>query len=148
MKEEGLKALFATLFAASAAYLRVLALPVAVLFGAMIADYITGIAQGYISGTLCSKTGFRGILKKLCYMFAVVCGVIVDYVCSSAVLRLGVARTDVTFFGTLVTVWLILNEVVSILENLSQIGVPLPLFLGKIADKLKADIESDTDGKI
>ena len=46
MKEEGLKALFATLFAASAAYLRVLALPVAVLFGAMIADYITGIAQG------------------------------------------------------------------------------------------------------
>lgn len=148
MKEEGIKGVIAAVFAASAAYLRVLALPVAVLFAAMVVDYITGIAQGYISGTLCSKTGFLGILKKLCYMFAVVCGVIVDYVCSSAIAHLGVQSSGATFFGTLVTVWLILNEVVSILENLSQIGVPLPAFLGKIADKLKSNIEADTNGKI
>lgn len=145
MKAGEIKAVIAALFAASASYLKVLALPVAVLFVAMIFDYMTGIFHAYISGTLSSKTGFRGILKKLCYMFAVSCGVIVDYVCSSAILRLG-AGTEVTFFGTLVTVWLILNEVVSILENLSQIGVPLPSFLGKIAEKLKANIETDADG--
>lgn len=145
MREESIKVALAALCAASAAYLKVLALPVAVLFVAMIIDYITGIAHAYISGTLCSKSGFLGILKKLCYMFAVVCGVIIDYVCSSAMTRVGIGGADVTFFGTLVAVWLILNEVVSILENLSLIGVPLPSFLGKIAEKLKSNVESDAD---
>ena len=45
-------------------------------------------------------------------------------------------------FGLLVTFWLVLNECISILENLSAIGVPLPPFLMKIVDKLKQTTEA------
>lgn len=139
--KEALKAFAAAVFAAAAGYIKILALSVAVLWCAMLADYTTGMARAYFSGTLSSRTGIAGIVKKLCYMFAVVCGVIVDYVCSSSLAQLGITENSVTFFGTLVAVWLILNEVVSILENLSQIGIPLPKFLKTVAEKLKKDIE-------
>ncbi|MBR5528410.1 MAG: phage holin family protein [Clostridia bacterium] len=144
--KETVKGIAAASFAGFAAYTKILALPVAVLCCAMLADYVTGIAQAYFAGKLSSKTGMMGILKKLCYMFAVVCGVIVDYVCASAQDMLGMNHGSITFFGTMVTVWLILNEVVSILENLSEIGVPLPAFLKTVAEKLKRNIEEkDTE---
>lgn len=142
-----MKTIISLALAAAASYMKFLALPLGVLLIAMIADYITGIAQGYFEGTLCSKTGFLGILKKLCYMFAVACGIIIDYICTEALVSIGVADGAMTFFGTLVTVWLILNEVVSILENLSQIGVPLPSFLGKIAEKLKNDVDQNAGSR-
>lgn len=143
MKEQTIKTIIALALAGAASYMKFLALPLTVLVIAMLTDYITGIAQAFFSGTLCSKTGFFGILKKLCYMFAVACGVIIDYICTDALIRIGINDGAMTFFGTLVTVWLILNEVVSILENLSQIGVPLPSFLGKIADKLKNEVDNN-----
>ena len=35
-------------------------------------------------------------------------------------------------FGLIVAVWLIINELISILENLSELGTPIPPFLVKI----------------
>lgn len=46
------------------------------------------------------------------------------------------------FFGLLVTIWLVLNECISILENISQIGVPLPSFLVALIEKLKSTTEN------
>ena len=46
------------------------------------------------------------------------------------------------FFGLLVTIWLILNECISILENISEIGVPLPSFLVALIQKLKKTTEN------
>lgn len=144
MKEQTLKTIISIALAGAASYMKFLALPLGVLVIAMLADYITGIAQAFFAGELCSKTGIFGILKKLCYMFAVACGIIIDYICTEALTSIGLGDGAMTFFGTLVIVWLILNEVVSILENLTEIGVPLPAFLGKIADKLKTRVDSDT----
>ncbi|NLK39237.1 MAG: phage holin family protein [Clostridiales bacterium] len=45
-------------------------------------------------------------------------------------------------FGMLVCVWLIINEILSVLENLSAIGVPMPAFLTKITGGLKVTIEN------
>ena len=44
------------------------------------------------------------------------------------------------------TIWLVLNECISILENISEIGVPLPAFLLKIIEKLEKTVE-DTGEK-
>ena len=141
MKKEAIKTFLSAAFAASAIYLKSLALPFAVLIFAMCADYATGMVRAYITGALSSRTGIKGIIKKLCYMFAVVCGIIIDYVLVSAAEKVGTPVGEICFFGTLVTVWLILNEVVSILENLSDIGVPLPKFLKAVAQKLKTNAE-------
>ena len=47
----------------------------------------------------------------------------------------------------LVTVWLIINELISVLENLSRMGVPIPNFLKKIIDRLKNTVDEKGDGK-
>ena len=44
-----------------------------------------------------------------------------------------------------VAVWLILNEIISILENLKDIGVPMPDFLVKMTKNLKSQIEAKAD---
>ena len=52
MKENILQALFATVCGAIVAYLNILLVPFAVMIAVMIIDYITGMAQAYISHTL------------------------------------------------------------------------------------------------
>ena len=143
MKKEFIKTFLSATFSTAAIYLKELALPVIVLLFAMCADYVTGMVGAYINGKLSSRVGILGIVKKLCYMFAVVCGIIIDFVLTSAAVNFGASGGEICFFGTLVTVWLILNEVVSILENLSQVGVPLPSFLMKITERLKKTTEDN-----
>ena len=108
----------------------------------MAADYCTGIAKSKQAGMLCSRTGLKGIIKKLCYGAAVIAATGVDY----TVCYVGSAfEEDIGFKGifVLLTVfWLIINECISILENLSAIGVPLPSFLTSVAKKLKSNIET------
>ena len=144
MNKDWIKPALAAAITATAAYFKILATPVFVLVLAMTADYCTGMISAYITGTLCSKTGIKGIVKKLCYMFAVACGVMVDYICTSALNT----SHGICFFGLLVAVWLILNEVISILENLDKIGVPLPSFLKKAAEHLKNHTEKKADSDI
>jgi len=55
---------------------------------------------------------------------------------------LGLELAGYSIFGLLVIVWLTLNELISILENMKEIGVPLPGFLLKIVDKLKSQTET------
>lgn len=47
----------------------------------------------------------------------------------------------------LVTIWLIINELISILENLGSIGVPLPKFLLTIIKKLKTTTENKVESE-
>ncbi len=46
-----------------------------------------------------------------------------------------------TIFGLLVTVWFIINELISILENVGRMGAELPDFLKKALSELKNSIE-------
>jgi len=141
MNENLFKTSVAAAVAAIAAYFKIVGMPILVLLCFMIADYITGMTAAYMKGELSSKTGFRGVIKKLCYMFAVVAGIGIDYVCDSALSRVGIP-SEVCFFGLLVTVWLILNEIISILENLDRIGVPTPGFLRNITKRLRRSVEN------
>ena len=45
----------------------------------------------------------------------------------------------------LVAVWLIYNEIISILENINDIGTDLTPFLLKLVKKLKSQVESKAD---
>ena len=72
---------------------------------------------------------------------AVVVAIVADWVVQTAAGQLGVDFGGFFFFGLLVTIWLILNECISILENISEIGVPLPAFLVALIQKLKKAAE-------
>lgn len=86
--------------------------------------------------------GNYGDCKKAAYLLAVVVAIVADWVVQTAAGQIGVDFGGFFFFGLLVTIWLVLNECISILENISQIGVPLPSFLVALIEKLKSTTEN------
>ena len=123
------------------AYFEAIILPVIMLVAVMLADYVSGMTKAWMKGEISSKIGLRGIIKKLSYLMLVAVAVVVDWVIFGTMKALGMPM-DLSIFGLTVTVWLIINEIISILENLSGIGVPLPEFFRKAALRLKANVET------
>lgn len=142
MKENIYKGIFAAAATAAAAYFRELIFPIGVLGLAMVVDYFSGVTVAWITGKLSSRVGIIGVLKKVGYLLTVGVAVVVDFIVQTAAVKVGGDLSGFYMFGLIVTIWLILNECISILENLSKIGVPLPVFLKKIVEKLKATTEA------
>lgn len=140
-----LQTIFAAVSAAIAAYLNILLVPLIVLIVVMIIDYLSGMAQAYVSHTLNSRIGVIGILKKVGYLATVAVAVIADYIISEALTLLGTDIKLSYYIGLVVTIWFIINELISILENLAEIGTPIPKFLTKIIKRLKVTVEKKTD---
>lgn len=145
MKMNFLQSVFAAVSAAIAAYLNILLVPLIVLIVVMIIDYLSGMAQAYVSHTLNSHIGVVGILKKVGYLATVAVAIIADYIISEALMLLGTDIKLSYYIGLVVTIWFIINELISILENLAEIGTPIPKFLTKIIKRLKVTVESKTD---
>lgn len=141
MKENIIKGAFALILAGIAAYFRALLGPLIILAVVMIIDYITGMASAWVNKVLSSRAGIVGIIKKVSYLFAVIVAAALDYIIHSATAKAGIKIDSFYMFGLVVTIWLILNECLSILENLTEIGVPLPAFLKKAVEKLKKTAE-------
>ena len=139
--------LFAGAVGALAAYFNVLLLPLCVLAAVMLIDYITGIAAAGYTGQLSSRTGVRGIVKKAGYLALVAVGMVVDYLISSALLTIGIHIQINYCFGMILTIWLIINELISILENLGELHIPLPGFLVNMIKTLKGRVEETAEGK-
>ncbi len=108
----------------------------------MILDYISGLGKAWVTHTLSSRLGLIGILKKIGYLLVVCVGMVVDWVLNSVLTGTGVTAWSSCFVGLLVIVWLIINELLSIIENTAQMGVPIPGFLRKLVERLKVTTET------
>lgn len=139
--------LFAGVLGALAAYFNVLLIPLIVLAIVMLIDYVTGMAGASCSGKLSSRVGIMGILKKAGYFALVAVGMVADYLISSALVEIGIDLKITYCFGMIITIWLIINELISILENLGELNVPLPSFLVNIIKTLKSKVEEQAEGK-
>lgn len=144
MKENVIQVLFATAVGAVTAYFNVLIVPIAVLMAVMLIDYITGLTEAFVNKEISSRTGVIGIIKKVGYFAVVAVAMVVDYLITSALMQCGINLQINYCFGMIATIWLIINELISILENLAEIGVPLPQFLTAIVKKLKISVETKT----
>lgn len=142
-KTVAIKGTLSAFLTALTIYFDILAVPIIILVVIMVCDYISGMIKAYLTSKLSSKTGIKGIIKKLCYFFAVAAAMGVDWIISYGFSGVGINLPDNMTIGLIVTIWLILNEIISILENLSVIGIPLPKFLNKLVKKLKVSIEND-----
>ena len=139
--------LIAGALGALAAYFNVLMIPLVVLAIVMVIDYVTGMAGAAYSGKLSSRVGVLGILKKAGYLALVAVGMVADYLIGSALLKIGIDLQINYCFGMIITVWLIINEMISILENLGELDVPLPGFLVNIIKSLKNKVEERAESK-
>ena len=133
----GLAALGAWILAELGALLPV----VLVLTAVMIIDYLTGIIKAGMAGTLNSAKGANGFVKKLMYIVTVAVACVADYMITYTAQQFGWDFSTQAYFAILVAIWLIVNEAVSIIENLDEIGVPMPAFLGKIFQRVKGAAE-------
>ena len=132
--------LVAGVIGALAAYFNVLLVPLAVLVAVMLIDYVTGMAGAAYTKTLSSRTGVLGIVKKAAYLALVAVGMVVDYLITSALVHIGI-RLQINYcFGMIITIWLIINELLSI-------NIPLPRFLVDVVKSMKDKVESKADGK-
>ena len=86
-----------------------------------------------------------GIVKKVLYGVAVAVAMVVDWTIFTVASTMDIAIPLTTFFGFLVAIWLIINELISILENLTRMEVPLPGFLLKVVSNFKIAIENSGD---
>lgn len=101
-------------------------------------DVLTGFAQAYINGTLQSTKMRDGLLRKLLMFLAIVTAFIVETALPV------VSEMHLTRW---VSIYIVITEVLSILENLDQAGVPIPNFAKMKLGKIKERMENDNDGE-
>ena len=142
--ETSVMAILAAALGALCSYASALVVPLAVLIAVMLADYVSGMAKAWSAGKLCSKTGLRGILKKLGYLVLVGVAGVVDWLIRYGLASVGVEFKAEFLIAVIVIVWLVINELISILENVAALGGPVPEFLRKLIQRLKVNVEQKT----
>ena len=75
-------------------------------------------------------------------MAMVAVGAALDYLLTGALAQAGIDLHIEMFCGMLVAIWLIVNELISILENLAEIGVPGMPVLTKLLSRLHGTLEN------
>ena len=141
MQNKELQVFVSAAFAGLLYYLGIVSIPIIMLICAMIIDYITGMLAASYNSELSSQKGIKGIVKKVGYLALVLASMIIDWLISQGLQQININLHYSVFFAVLVAVWLIINELISTLENLSRMGVPIPNFLKKIINKLKMTVD-------
>ena len=105
-----------------------------ILVAFVVIDYVTGVLAAAYHGKLDSNIGLKGIAKKVFIFVVVACGHLVD----GAMGTNNIVRDAAIYFY-------IANELLSILENAGEIGLPVPDVLKNAIERLKGK-EQDTPG--
>lgn len=90
-----------------------------------------------------SKKGAKGIIKKVGYLCVIAVAMVLDYIILNIANVIGLEVPTTAFFAILVTVWYVLNELLSIIENAGRMGAPIPEWLGKYIAVLKNKIDDN-----
>lgn len=91
----------------------------------IVLDWITGLLKAIYNKNLSSYTGFKGIIKKVVILIVVGVAVLLE-----KNMRIPAIREIVMMF-------FIANEGISLLENVSQMGIPFPDELKDILIQLR-----------
>lgn len=92
----------------------------------IVIDYLTGVASAIYNKKLSSNIGFKGIIKKFCYLLIVALSVVIDNLTGQS----GVIRTLVIYF-------LVSNDGLSIIENMAELNIKLPSKLIEVLEQIK-----------
>ena len=105
-------------------------------------DFVTGIVTAAMgkskhsdSGSLSSKAGWIGLAKKFCILLMVVVGVRIDNLVGTNYIR------------DTVCISFCLNELLSIVENTTLMGIPYPPVIKKAIDVLQTKVGRTEDEK-
>jgi toxin secretion/phage lysis holin len=100
----------------------------------MLADYITGMLAAASKGKLSSKQGLKGVAKKVGMLFFIIIAVQMDLITGQG----DVMRNAVLLF-------LVGVEGISILENLGELGLPIPAVIKNTLERFRDHREDEKD---
>nr|DAV68427.1 MAG TPA: holin [Caudoviricetes sp.] len=91
----------------------------------IVLDWITGLLKAIYNKNLSSYTGFKGIIKKVVILIVVGVAVLLE------------TNMGIPAIREIVMMFFIANEGISLLENVSQMGIPFPEKLKEILIQLR-----------
>ena len=142
MTENHIKVILTAVFAFISSILGVLAVPVLLMVACNILDYATGLmASTYRSEDINSYKSIRGIMKKVCMWLLVVVGAVIDQLLLYASQTVGITLPFTFLVACIVAIWIICTEIISILENIKDMGVTIPAFLIPLVTHVKSQVE-------
>ncbi|MGE8037909.1 phage holin family protein [Lysinibacillus sp. NPDC093692] len=103
-----------------------LGMAVTVLIGFMAIDYITGILSGVVNQNINSRVGFNGIIRKIYYLMLV-----------GSVYMLSLVIPGIEYAGDGAAIAFCVLEFISITENGTKMGLPMPDFIKNILSIVK-----------
>lgn len=130
-------------FGSITSFLGILAIPVYILVFANVIDYITALLAVENRGQVKSSSiGIRGIVKKICMWLLIFVGVLLDQLVLYTSSQIGVVLPFTFLIACIVAIWLCANEIISILENISDIlGEDMPSFLLPLVRNIRSQVE-------
>ena len=132
------KAIITGILAFLSSLLGILAIPCGLMVSSNLVDYGTGlIASKFRNQDINSYRSIRGIF--------VVVGAIVDEMIKYSTAQIGIDIKVQFLIASIVAIWITCNEVISILENIQDIGVPIPGFLKPLVKNIRSQVEHQTD---
>lgn len=145
--QNGIRIIFITFFSAVTGLLGTLAIPVYVLVLCNLIDYTTGImATKARNKALSVEIGMKGIFKKVAQWLLVCIGYLLDLiVMHTATIFVGSSFKEPYMIAIVVALWLVFNEMLSILKNLNDIGAPIPPFFEPIIKKFQTSTENTAE---
>ena len=109
---------------------------VKVLIAFAVIDYLTGIFAAGITGTLSSRIGMRGIIKKVVMFCFIGIAHVIDHLIGGG-----------NGFREIACLFYIGNEGISIMENAFRAGVPFPKALQKHFHQLSTEHDGEAEAK-
>lgn len=145
--QEHFKRILTTLGSVLSSLLGILYIPVMLMVLCNIIDYTTGLmaAKYRKENTISSYKSFKGIAKKVSMWLLVVVGAIVDELIKYAAQTVRITVPFTFLIACVVAVWIVCNELISILENIKDIGVNIPRFLLPLVKNIKSQTEQAVD---
>ena len=146
MNNNVIKAIVTVVTGFLSSILGILYVPVLLMVACNLIDYITGLvaAKYRTDGGISSYRSMKGITKKVMMWLLVVVGAIIDQVLAYTSATLGFAMPFTFLVACIVAIWIICNEIISILENMLDIGVEIPGFLLPLVKNIKRQAEGVT----
>ena len=103
----------------------------------MLCDIVSGLAKAYVQKNIISHKMRSGIIKKCGEMMIILLTALVVYSVQWPHQIIAI-----------VSVYMILMEIISIMENLDEIGVPIPKWIEKTINNVATDIDIGTSNAI
>lgn len=111
--------------------------PVLSMVALNVTDYITGLLAAKVRPKkISSSVGIKGIVKKI----GMWCLVFMGFALDLLIEHLGITLPFRFSVTALTAIWISVNECISILENVHDMGITVPDFINKIIDLLEEDI--------